>query len=315
MATYFCPGTTAAYARLEEYGHEISCSTGGMSRHSVRDSSFLKSRCYPVIVNHVSTRKFAIKSLNQALVCPAVGFNELSLPLHAGNSIERLAKRRGCRSMCKDEQRKTEFQPEARAAWQSQRRTIALGAGLLLSLVDPMLVRAGETEGEEVRPRQLITNLDDAREAGERRRDEKERSNGTIVTLPSGIKYRALRDGSGRALVDGDVAAISYVVYRLNGLYLDSVGYGNEGKDDVGDTINITVGVSNIPRAVTLGMSGMRVGEKRRILVPLRLGWVSPETQPGPTSFAASRRFFNARDSALLFEVELVKIRNIATES
>lgn len=36
--------------------------------------------------------------------------------------------------------------------------------------------------------KQFRTNIDDAREEGERRREEKERAEGPIVKLPSGVK-------------------------------------------------------------------------------------------------------------------------------
>ncbi|XP_024532489.1 uncharacterized protein LOC112346883 isoform X2 [Selaginella moellendorffii] len=90
--------------------------------------------------------------------------------------------------------------------------------------------------------RKLYTNLEEAREAGEARREEKERAQGPIITLPSGIRFRELDAGSGRTVAPGDVVSVQYVIYRLNGMYLDSLGYGNEGKDDVGDVLTFQLG-------------------------------------------------------------------------
>lgn len=67
--------------------------------------------------------------------------------------------------------------------------------------------------------------------------------------------------------------------------------------------------MAKIPIAVELGMEGMKIEGKRRILVPPNLGWNSEETLPKPTTGGATRRLRNALNSPVLFEVELVKIR------
>ena len=71
------------------------------------------------------------------------------------------------------------------------------------------------------------------------------------------------------------------------------------------------MGGEQIPRAVELGLVGMRVGGKRRILVRSELGWVNDDVVPKPTSAAASRRIANAARQPILFEVELVKANRI----
>ncbi|XP_024533156.1 peptidyl-prolyl cis-trans isomerase FKBP16-1, chloroplastic-like isoform X2 [Selaginella moellendorffii] len=154
--------------------------------------------------------------------------------------------------------------------------------------------------------RKLYTNLEEAREAGEARREEKERAQGPIITLPSGV--RELDAGSGRTVAPGDVVSVQYVIYRLNGMYLDSLGYGNEGKDDVGEVLTFQLGGKTVPRAVELGMEGMKLGGKRRILVNPDLGWTQESMQPQPTTAAAGRRLMNSFQKPLLFEIELVKI-------
>lgn len=66
--------------------------------------------------------------------------------------------------------------------------------------------------------------------------------------LRTGIQYREMVEGKGREATLGSVCDISYIVYRLSPgayfkyssgaspIFLYSLGYGNEGKDDVGDT-------------------------------------------------------------------------------
>eukprot|EP00897_Mesotaenium_endlicherianum_P010539 jgi/Mesen1/9513/ME000637S08961 len=154
-----------------------------------------------------------------------------------------------------------------------------------------------------------ITNLEEAREAGERRRDERARAQGPIVTLPSGIRYRELEPGTGREVTGGDAVQIYYTLFTLNGFYVDSVGYGKEGKNDVGETFNFIFGSSKVARGVQMGMEGMRVGGRRRIQVGPALGWVDAEVEPLPTTGAGVRRLARTLKQAVLFEVELVKCR------
>lgn len=122
-------------------------------------------------------------------------------------------------------------------------------------------------------------------------------------------RFRELSQGSGDAVSLGQLCSISYTLYKLNGLYLDSLGYGKEGKNDVGETLTFQYGGGQVPRAIELGMQGMQAGGKRRILVRPELGWISPRLLPLPTSSAAERRFNNNKRQPLLFEVELVKLK------
>eukprot|EP01026_Neomeris_dumetosa_P065309 TRINITY_DN62657_c0_g1_i4.p1 TRINITY_DN62657_c0_g1~~TRINITY_DN62657_c0_g1_i4.p1 ORF type:complete len:279 (+),score=30.23 TRINITY_DN62657_c0_g1_i4:59-895(+) len=146
---------------------------------------------------------------------------------------------------------------------------------------------------------------------------------GELVTLPSGIQYRELLQGQGPQALVGSPCQISYTVYRLSSgayfkyssggtpVYMFSLGYGNEGKDDVGATFSFVLGDMNaVPVAVTYGMQGMRQGGKRRILVPPQLGWVGDrkQIQLQPDNFGGSRRLAGHKDEPLLFEVDLVKV-------
>jgi FKBP-type peptidyl-prolyl cis-trans isomerase FkpA len=155
-----------------------------------------------------------------------------------------------------------------------------------------------------------ITNIEDARIAGEKAREIKEAADGPVIVSSSGIKYRELERGVGKPISPGDYVSVYYTISRLNGYYLDSMGYGKEGKNDVGEALTFQYGKGMVPEAVEGGMEGMQVGAKRRILVTPERGWVRPELLPQPTSFFAERRLEQRRNSqALLIEVELVKAK------
>ncbi|KAJ7519728.1 hypothetical protein O6H91_20G053600 [Diphasiastrum complanatum] len=156
--------------------------------------------------------------------------------------------------------------------------------------------------------KKVYTNLEEAREAGEKLREERDTAEGPIIILPSGVKFRELEPGTGRRVSLGYIVSVQYIIYKMNGLYLDSLGYGKEGKDDVGETLTFQFGKNLVPKAVELGMEGMQLGGRRRILVRPQLGWVNGDILPHPTSSAAQRRMLNNLKQPLLFEVELVKI-------
>lgn len=159
----------------------------------------------------------------------------------------------------------------------------------------------------------------------------------------AGIQYRELADGIGREAKPGSVCDIQYKVYRLSsGAYykyssggtpvlLFSLGYGNEGKDDVNQIYRLSrfralawIGLpvtesdggdwgaasrfklgdaNSLPRAVIPATVGMREGGKRRILVPPSLGWTSSDVGPVPDTFGGRRRLASHKDEPLLFEV------------
>eukprot|EP00250_Pteridium_aquilinum_P010395 c19355_g1_i1 orf=182-880(-) len=181
--------------------------------------------------------------------------------------------------------------------------TLMLGSPFHLASAAPELLYVADGKPK------YFTNLEEAREEGERRREQKELAEGPIISLPSGVKFRELSQGSGDAVSLGQLCSICYTIYKLNGFYLDSLGYGKEGKNDVGDTLTFQYGGGQVPRAIELGMGGMQAGGKRRILVRPELGWISPKLLPLPTSSAAERRLNNNKRQPLLFEVELVKLR------
>ncbi|KAI8474873.1 MAG: hypothetical protein J3K34DRAFT_517743 [Monoraphidium minutum] len=135
---------------------------------------------------------------------------------------------------------------------------------------------------------------------------------GELVTLPSGIQYRELSAGAGRAAEAGGTLEIAYTVYRLSAratpVYAWSYGTGAGGRDDVGEVYRFRLGDARaVPAAVAAGLLGMREGGKRRVLVPPRLGWVDDGVGPPRPDFTAVRRLATHRNEPLLFEAELVK--------
>jgi FKBP-type peptidyl-prolyl cis-trans isomerase len=163
-------------------------------------------------------------------------------------------------------------------------------------------------------------------------REEKEKEledTAPLMTLPSGIQFREYDEGSGsKRCKKGSKVSILFKVFRLSsGAYfkyssggtpvlLWARGYGSEGLDDVGVPYSFVLGEENsLPRAVAPVIVGMRQGGVRRVLMPPNLGYVNDFVQPQPDSYGARRRLENYRDGPLLFEVEVVSIKDPAPSS
>ena len=59
------------------------------------------------------------------------------------------------------------------------------------------------------------------------------------------------------------------------------------------------------------GILGMKAGGKRRVLVPPEQGYaVGADLQPLPPTYAAQRQILNHSKEPLMFELQLVRIRN-----
>ena len=179
----------------------------------------------------------------------------------------------------------------------------------------PVPFFGGRRESYEERVRKMRV-AESVREA----RDAEAEADAPTTTLPNGLRYREYVTGEiGEEAMAGSRVDARYKIFRLSsGAYfkyssggtpvlLWSRGYG---ADDVGETISFVLGETPLPRAVTPCVVGMKKGSVRRILVPPNLGWVNDDVVPRPDSFGEARRLINYKDGPLLFEIEVVKVRN-----
>ena len=70
-------------------------------------------------------------------------------------------------------------------------------------------------------------------------------------------------------------------------------------------------GTGDVIPGLEEALVGMKPGAKRRAMIPPQLGYSGPnaELQPQPPTFATKRQLLNHSNEALLFEVQLLKIR------
>jgi peptidylprolyl isomerase len=113
-----------------------------------------------------------------------------------------------------------------------------------------------------------------------------------IVTTPSGLKYADLVVGTGAAVKTGDHVSVNYVGKLVDGTKFDA-------SSDHGGTFDYVQGVTSLIAGWTEGTSTMKVGGKRKLIIPPQLGYgmqgAGDAVPPNAT---------------LIFEIELVSINN-----
>lgn len=109
---------------------------------------------------------------------------------------------------------------------------------------------------------------------------------GQSHTAENGLVITELKAGHPGAQ-DGDILLVHYVGTLDNGTKFDS-SYDN------GQPIRLTLGQGNVIKGWDLGLVGMVMGEKRRLVIPPALGYGDKTQGPIPAN------------STLHFDVELV---------
>jgi FKBP-type peptidyl-prolyl cis-trans isomerase len=110
-----------------------------------------------------------------------------------------------------------------------------------------------------------------------------------VVSLPSGLQYRVLAAGTGPTAQAGQRVTIHETTTLPNG----TVIYTSRG----GSPITFQLGANQVITGVDEGVTGMRAGERRLLVVPPSLS--------KRTAYPAN----TPPDSTLHIDVELVQIR------
>jgi peptidylprolyl isomerase len=125
---------------------------------------------------------------------------------------------------------------------------------------------------------------------------EKDKDTGKpIVTTPSGLKYVDIVVGTGADVKTGDHVSVKYVGRLLDGTKFDA----SADHPEMGPTFDYVQGVTSLIAGWTEGTSTMKVGGKRKLIIPPQLGYgmqgAGDAVPPNAT---------------LIFEIELVAINN-----
>ena len=112
---------------------------------------------------------------------------------------------------------------------------------------------------------------------------------GETLTTATTLRYTTLQPGTGAAAAPGQRAVVHYVGMLPNGTKFDS-------SRDRGKPFSFTIGAGEVIRGWDMGITGMLVGETRRMQIPPELGYGAQGSPP-----------VIPPNSPLIFEVELLE--------
>ncbi len=119
-----------------------------------------------------------------------------------------------------------------------------------------------------------------------------------LVELDNGLKYLLLAAGAGAAIEAGQNAMVHYTGWLYDESLPEGKGEKFDSSRDRGQPFSFPLGAGRVIKGWDQGVAGMKVGERRMLIIPADLGY-------------GSRGAGGAipPDADLLFDVELLGIR------
>lgn len=127
---------------------------------------------------------------------------------------------------------------------------------------------------------------------------ESEEARMELVALDSGLKYRLMAEGAGEAIEAGQGAMVHYTGWLYDESLPEGKGDKFDSSRDRNEPFNFPLGAGRVIKGWDMGVAGMKVGERRMLIIPAVLGYGSR----GAGGLIPP-------DATLLFDVELLGIR------
>ncbi len=89
---------------------------------------------------------------------------------------------------------------------------------------------------------------------------------GTTITTASGLQYVVLQQGNGAVATAGHMVSVHYTGWLTNGTKFDS-------SVDRGQPFQFGLGQGQVIKGWDEGVAGMKIGEKRKLIIPSNLGY------------------------------------------
>lgn len=110
-----------------------------------------------------------------------------------------------------------------------------------------------------------------------------------VLPNSAGLQIETLREGSGEPVKNGDVVSVHYT-----GLFTDGKKF--DSSVDKNRPFSFKIGDGRVIKGWDMGVLGMKVGEKRKLVIPPELGYGARGKGPVPPN------------AVLIFEIELLEI-------
>ena len=106
-------------------------------------------------------------------------------------------------------------------------------------------------------------------------RTQRKETSGKEVTTPSGLKYVDIVEGTGASPSPGQTVSVNYTGTLENGTNFDS-------SYDRGRPFLFRIGTGSVIKGWDEGLLSMKVGRKRKLIIPPNLGYGARGSPPGP---------------------------------
>lgn len=183
-----------------------------------------------------------------------------------------------------------------------ERNYIWLGAGGIigsilgaLALILVLGTGEGATKMVEISPTPVATVTPEGQTPAPTAPANPPEVQGTEITTDSGLKYIDIQAGTGAAPAPGDTVAVHYTGWLADG------GTKFDSSLDRGEPFQFALGQGQVIKGWDEGLSTMKVGGKRRLIIPPGLG------------YGANAQGSIPANSTLIFDVELVEVKAPAT--
>ena len=177
------------------------------------------------------------------------------------------------------------------------------------------IVRSGDIAGRFRADTETFQNLvvQVRKKVEDKEKEKKARESATIqerwpdaIETDTGLKYVIVQEGKGKILESGSKVLVHYTGEILGGTKFFSTEGGKPDDEPPAEDFVFVIGESEIHSGFDQSVARMRVGEKRILIVPSRLGY-------GTGGFYAKekkrkKRFVISPNSTLIYEVELLEL-------